>query len=209
MQAYAYLFHPAVALGLGAFLVIHWEWARRSLDRSALYRWLGTFVGAGVLSLAPTAAYMLATGKGPVETMQGNAAQVDVLVGGGILVATGVTWAVWRRFDWGDVTPHLMATYATMSIPYVTLSLFWNVSGHVLLSFTPALYLTLLDRRYWPTLLVPAVMGPNRLVLGAHQPAQVVGAYLIGLAVVVGAFYVRDDRAVWGEVEGASSDRAG
>ncbi|MFC6726519.1 phosphatase PAP2 family protein, partial [Halobium palmae] len=181
MQIYAYLFHPAVALGLGALLAIHWEWARRPLDRSALYRRWGTFLGAGALSLLPSAAYMLVTGSGPVETMQGNGAQVDTLVAGGILAASGVTWALWRRFDWGDVTPHLMATYAVVSIPYVALSPFWNVSGHVLLSFTPALFLTLLDRRFWPALLVAAVMGPNRLVLGAHQPAQVVGAYVVGL----------------------------
>jgi len=212
MQYYAYLFHPGVVLGAGAMLIIHREWVGQAVDRSALYRRVGAFLGAGVLSLLPTAAYMLATGKGPVETMQGNAAQVDFLVAGGIVVAAGTTWAVWRYLDWGSIVSHAMVTYVTIAVPYAGLSPFWNVSGHVLLSLTPALYLTLLDRSYWPVMLVPIVMVPNRRIVGAHSWAQAVGAFLIGSAVVVAAFRLSDRRSAVASTDpadAAGSRRAG
>jgi hypothetical protein len=212
MQYYAYLFHPGVVLGAGATLIIHREWVGQAVDRSALYRRVGAFLGAGVLSLLPTAAYMLATGKGPVEMMQGNAAQVDFLVAGGIVVAAGTTWAVWRYLDWGSIVPHAMVTYVAVGVPYAGLSPFWNVSGHVLLSLTPALYLTLLDRSYWPVMLVPIVMVPNRRIVGAHSWAQAVGAFLIGSAVVVAAFRLSDRRSAVASTDpadAAGSRRAG
>ena len=55
MKVYPYVFHPAVVLGLGALLTIHWEWARSSPGRSELLRRVGAFLGAGVLSLVPAA----------------------------------------------------------------------------------------------------------------------------------------------------------
>ncbi|WP_208023519.1 hypothetical protein [Halorussus pelagicus] len=50
------------------------------------------------------------------------------------------------------------------------------------------LYLTLVERRFWPTLAVPVVMVPNRVYLGAHDWAQSVVAVLVVAAVVVGVF---------------------
>ncbi|MFC4357430.1 phosphoesterase [Halobium salinum] len=204
MQYYAYLFHPAVVLGLGALLTVHWEWARTDLGRSALYRRWGTFLAAGAASLVPSLAYMLVTGQGPVETMQGNGPQVDTLVAGGIFLAAGATWALWRRFDWGDVVPALVVAYAAVAVPYVVLSPFWNISGHVLLSTTPAAFLVLLDRQYWPTLAVPVVMVPNRPVVGAHTWPQAVGGFLVAATVVVAVYALYD-----GGVAGRSGSSTG
>ncbi|SFR52198.1 phosphatase PAP2 family protein [Halogeometricum limi] len=193
MQAYPYLFHPAVVLGLGAVLTIHWEWSRQSAPASDLWRRVAVFLAAGALSLLPSAVYMVVTGSGPMETMQGNGAQVDALVAGGIGVVAGTTWYLWRRFDWGAAVPRLMETYAIVAVPYVALSPVWNVSGHVLLSLTPALFLTLLDRRYWPTLAVPVVMVPNRIYVDAHTWPQAIGAFLLGTVLVVGVYRLRVD----------------
>ena len=75
-----------------------------------------------------------------------------------------------------------------MAVPYVLLSPFWNLSGHVLLSVMPTLYLVLVDRKFWPLLAVPAVMVPNRVIVEAHTWEQAVGAFFIAAVVVVALY---------------------
>lgn len=117
---------------------------------------------------------------------RGNAWQVDALVASGLLVAAGVSWWLWRRYEWGSLVPDAMVALAAVTLPYIALSPFWNVSGHVIMALMPALFLTLVDRRFWPLLAVPVSMVPNRVFLSAHTWAQSIGGFLIAAAVVVG-----------------------
>jgi hypothetical protein len=191
MRAYPYVFHPGVLVGAGALIVVHREWERHGAERSALYRRAVGFLGAGILSLLPTAAYVAATGQDPYQVTQGNAWQVDALVAGGILVAAGTTWLIWRRYGWGDLVPGYAEALALVVIPYILLSPFWNISGHVILATAPTVYATLVERSYWPTLAVPAVMVPNRVYLDAHTWAQSVAGLLLAAALVVGVYRLR------------------
>lgn len=191
MELYPYVFHPVTVLGVGMLVLVHREWASQDADRSALWRRIGAFLGAGILSVLPTAAYVLVTGQGLFEVTKGNVWQVDALVGGGIFVVAGVTWFVWRRYDWGDLVPGAMQALAFVTIPYLALSPFWNVSGHVVISLMPTLYLTLVDRRFWPTLAIPVVMVPNRIYLDAHTWAQAIGAFVLTAVLVVGLFWIQ------------------
>ncbi|WP_433633147.1 phosphoesterase [Halomicrococcus sp. NG-SE-24] len=185
MTYYPYVFHPAVLVGGGFVLTIHYEWSRQNVGRSMLWRRVGAFLLAGVLSLAPTAAYSLVTGTPPAKLTQGNAWQVDALVASGLFVAVGVTWYLWRRFGWGELVPRAAEILAAVTVPYALLSPFWNVSGHVLLSVMPTLYLALVDRKFWPLLVVPVVMVPNRVLVDAHTWAQAIGAFLLATVIVV------------------------
>lgn len=189
MAYYPYVFHPGVVVGGGLLLLIFLEW-RRQGGRGVPWRRLGTVAGAGLLSLVPTAAYMLVTGQGPFETMQGNVWEVDALVGSGMLVVAAVVWTVWRRRSWGPLVPVAMEALALVTLPYVLLSPVWNVSGHVVFALMPTLYLTLLARRFAPLLAIPIVMVPNRLYLETHTVDQVVGAFLM-TTVLVGWVYYR------------------
>ncbi|NHN59399.1 MULTISPECIES: phosphoesterase [Halorussus] len=189
MELYPYVFHPAVMVGVGALVTIHHEWALQDADRSALWRRFAAFLGAGVLSLVPTLAYVLVTGQGLYQVTKGNAWQVDALVAGGVLFTAATTWLVWRRYDWGALVPGYLQALVVATIPYVALSPFWNFSGHVTMALMPTLYLTLVDRRFWPTLAIPVVMVPNRVYLDAHDWPQSVGAFLIIAALVVGVFW--------------------
>ncbi|UPV74636.1 phosphoesterase [Halorussus limi] len=189
MRLYPYVFHPGVMVGAGALVLIYGEWARRDADRSALVRRLAAFLGAGVLSLAPTLAYVLVTGQSLYRVTKGNAWEVDALVAGGIFVTAGVTWSLWHRYDWGSLVPGYAEALVVATIPYAALSPFWNFSGHVTMALVPTLYLTLVDRRFWPTLAIPVVMVPNRVYLNAHGWAQSVGAFLVVAALVVGVFW--------------------
>ncbi|WP_435175004.1 phosphoesterase [Halorussus sp. AFM4] len=191
MRYYPYVFHPVTVLGVGVLVLVHHEWARQDADRSALWRRAGGFLGAGLLSLVPTLAYGLVTGQGLLAVTHGNRWQVDALVAGGIFVAAGVTWWLWTRYDWGGLVPGAMQALVLATVPYAALSPVWNVSGHVIVSLTPTLYLTLVDRKFWPTLLVPTVMVYNRVYLDEHTVAQSVGAFVLTTVLVVGLYWVQ------------------
>jgi len=185
MEAFPYVFHPITVLGIGILTLVYFEWDGQDADRPSLWRRIGGFLGAGLLSLTPTALYALYSGAELVALTKGNAWQVDALVASGLLVVAGVTWWLWHRFEWGALVPDAMEVLAAITVPYIALSPFWNVSGHVIIALMPALFLTLVERRFWPTLVVPLVMIPNRVYLDAHTWAQSIGGFLIGVAVVL------------------------
>lgn len=191
MAYYPFVFHPATMVGGGLLILIYVEWRREGADRGGLRRRLGALLAAGAVSLLPSLAYMVITGKGPMETMQGNVWQVDLLVAGGIFFVSGTMWLLWRRFDWGDVVPGAMEALAAVTVPYIALSPLWNVSGHVILAVTSTLYLALVDRRFWPLLAIPIVMVPNRIYVDAHTWTQSVGAFLLASVIVVGVYHFR------------------
>ena len=191
MAYYPYVFHPITVLGAGILLLIHHEWAREGADRSALWHRVGGFLGAGLLGLVPTVAYFAITGANPVESTVGNSLRMDALVAGGIFIASAVTWFLWGRFDWGKLVPGLMVSVAATTVPYAVFSAFWNISGHVIISLTPALYLTLVDRKFWPLLAIPVVMIPNRIVLNAHTWTQSIAGFVVAAVIVLALYWLQ------------------
>lgn len=194
MEAYPYVFHPVTLLGTGFVILIYYEWNRLPASRSALWKRLGVLVGSGAAALVPTAVYMVVTGQGIAEATQGNVWQVDWLVGGGVTLAATVLWVVWEREEWGPLVPAAMEAVVVLMVPYLALSPFWNVSGHVLLAVFPALYLTLVDVKFWPLNLVPLVMVPNRIYLGAHGWPETIGGLVIAVTLTTAVFWLQSDR---------------
>ena len=190
MEYYPYVFHPITVLGVGLLVLVYYEWARQGVDRADLFRRVAGFLGAGVLALVPTVTYFLVTGRDPIAATQGNAWTMDALVASGLFVVSAVMWYLWRRFEWGTLVPGGVQTLAAVTVPYAALSPFWNVSGHVIVALMPTLYLTLVDRRFWPSLAIPIVMVPNRIFLDAHTWAQTIGGFLITVLIVVGLYWV-------------------
>ncbi|WP_327050910.1 phosphoesterase [Halomicrococcus gelatinilyticus] len=186
MQWYPYVVHPITVLGVGILVLIRYEWGRQAVDSSAFWHRIGGFLVAGAFALLPTVVYFLTRDVSVVAATKGNAWEVDALVAGGVFLAAVVNWVLWRHYRWGRLVPDAMQALAAVTVPYALLSPFWNVSGHVTIALMPTLYLTLLDRRFWPTLLLPVVMVPNRVFLNAHTWAQSVGAFVVTAAVVVG-----------------------
>ncbi|NIC00962.1 phosphatase PAP2 family protein [Halobacterium sp. R2-5] len=191
MEYYPYVVHPITVLGVGIVLLVHHEWARQGLERSMLWRRIGAFLGVGVLSLVPTVAYFLVVGSGVVAATQGKSAVMDGLVASGLLIAAALTWAVWRHFDWGPLVPGAMQALAVVTVPYALVSPFWDISGHVIISLMPALYLTLVNRRFWPLLVFPIIMVPNRIYLDAHTWEQSIAGFLVAALVVGGVYWVQ------------------
>lgn len=190
MTYYAFVFHPSTVLGAGFLALIYLEWDRQVVDRGQLWRRVGAFLVAGVLAFVPTAAYFLVW-SGLQTALEGSTWRMDMLVASGMFVAAGVTWALWHRYEWGEIVPDAMEALALVTVPYVLLSPFWDVSGHVIFALLPTLYLTLLDRRFWPTLAIPLVMVPNRVVLDAHTITQSVVGFIVCGVVVLGLVRVQ------------------
>lgn len=195
MRYFPFVFHPVILVGGGLLLLVHTEWRRQDAGRDVLRKRLGVFAVAGVVSVLPAVAYMLFTGQGPMETMQGNAWQVDAIVASGLAVVAGTMWVVWNRREWGRIVPRWAVALAAVTLPYVGLSPFWNVSGHVILAVVSTLSLVLVERRFWPLLVVPAVMVVNRPYVDAHTWAQSIGALLIATVIVVAVFRLGPDVA--------------
>ncbi len=191
MEYYPYVAHPITVLGVGILILIHYEWDDQTAELSALKRRIGGFLGAGVVGLVPTATYFLLSGANPMQATKGNSWQMDALVASGILLVAGITWGLWQRYEWGRLVPKAMLTLAAVTVPYVAISVIWNISGHVILALMPTLYLTLVDEKFWPLLVVPLVMVPNRVFLDAHTWAQSVGGFLLTTAIVVGLYWLQ------------------
>lgn len=189
MTYYPYVFHPITVLGASIALLIHHEWALQRADRDELRRRLEVFLGSGVLALIPTGTYFVVTGGAVYQSTQGNSWQMDALVASGLFVVAGALIVAWHRYEWGDQVPTMMVTLAAVTVPYVALSPLWNVSGHVIIALMPTLHLTLVARKYWPLLLVPLVMVPNRIYLDAHTWAQTIGAVVIAAAITLGLYW--------------------
>ena len=204
-QIYPYVFHPITLVCLGIVLLIHYEWAEQGAPRSALWRRLGAFVGAGALALVPSGAYILSTGQSAMEVTQGNAWQVDALVASGLFTVAGVLWFVWHRYDWGTLVPGGVEALALVAVPYIGLSPVWNISGHVVLSLWGPLYLTLVDRKFWPLLLIPVLMVPDRVIVGAHTWTQSVTAFLLTGLLVGGLYWVQTNGSLSAQPTSASS----
>lgn len=194
MAYFPYVFHPVTLVACGLTLLVYTEWRGQGSERAQLRTRLGVFALAGLLSAGPTVGYRLLTGHGPIETVQqGNAWPIDAIVGGGVAIVGGTMWLVWTRYGWGQLVARAAAALAVVTVPYVGLSPFWNVSGHVILSVVSTLPLVIVERRFWPLLAIPAVMVVNRPYVGAHTWAQSVGGLLLATVVVAGAFLAWPD----------------
>lgn len=204
MKAFPYAFHPITVLGVGIILLIHHEWSRQDAARPVFWHRLAAFLGTGVLALAPTVAFFAITGASPIAATQGNSWQMDALVASGMFVAAFVLWFLWRYFDWGRLVPGMMEALAAVTVPYIALSPVWNVSGHVIIALMPTLFLTLVDRKFWPMLAIPLVMIPNRLYLDAHTVAQTIGAFFLTLVIVLALYWYQTGGSLRPEPESAT-----
>ncbi len=196
MRYYPYVFHPITVVGGGTLLLVYDEWDRQDATRSTLWRRIAGFLGAGLLALVPTVAYFGVVGANPIQATVGNDWTMDALVAAGLFIGGATTWYLWRRFDWGSIVPGAMVALVAVTVPYSLLSPFWNISGHVIISLMPVLYVVLVARRYWPLLAVPVVMVPNRIVLDAHTWAQSIGGFLVAATITIGLYWRQNDRSL-------------
>lgn len=201
MRYYPYVVHPITVLGIGILVLIHHEWTGQGADRLTLWRRMGAFISTGALALLPTVLYFLLTGTNPIAATQGNSWRMDALVASGLFIVAALLWFLWQRFDWGPLVPGAMQALAAVTVPYIGLSPFWNISGHVIIALMPILYLTLIDRTFWPLLIIPIITVWNRIFLNAHTWAQAIGGFVVATVIVVGLYWLQTDGSLSPEPE--------
>jgi len=195
VDLYGYVFHPSIVIGLGTLLLIHYEWAGQSADRSALWTRWGAFLAAGALGFVPTAAFFLLQRGTLSKAFSGSSWQLDMMVASGVVLGATTTWGIWRRYDWGRLVPGGMAALIAVVPPYAVFSPFWDISGHVIFALAPTLYLALLDRTFAPLLAIPVVMVPMRVLVNAHSTLEAVAGFVVAAAIVVAVYVQQSPRS--------------
>lgn len=185
MEVYRYAFHPLAFLLATWLLLVGYEWARESSEPRNLAVRVGTILAIAVAALVPTGIYLLVTDQAARAATVGNDWPVDLATTSGLLVASGLSWAVWSATGWGSATKGAAAAIAVTAVPYAAISVVWNVSGHVAFSAVPALYLASLDRKFLPLVAIPLIMIVNRPFLGVHTWGQSIAGFLLGAAGVL------------------------
>jgi len=188
MEVYRHAFHPLVVLVASSLLLVYEGWASSSASRRNLLARIGAALGVEALAISPVPIYLFATGKSVDALTLGNDWRADVLTTASLLVAGLGLWYVWSAEGWGQEVGRAAKIIVAVAVPYVLLSLVWNVSGHVTFSVVPTLYLTLQHRKYWPLLAIPLLMVPNRPIVGMHTWAQSVGGLVLGTVGVLATY---------------------
>jgi membrane-associated phospholipid phosphatase len=192
MDVYAAVFSPEYfMLMVGLLFLVH-EWRASGRDWGNLGARLGVFFGCWLVAMAIYQSFPIVIAD-PLEWHE------DVFAAAGMLLGLGLIAAVWQRASWGRILPGIFPLVVVQAVPYVLLSPFWNVSGHVAFTALPAVYATLVDRRYAVLLLVPLVMIANRPIVNAHTWLQSVAGFALAvLALVVATrVHLTDHQIPW------------
>lgn len=196
MKYYAIVFHPLAFLFAVSLLIIRYEGNRQDVDWPSLWTRVLTFVGITTLALIPDVIYVLFFTPGTNMILLGNSWQIDFLTGLSLFIAASIAYYTWHINRWGPVFEGAVVILAVVAVPHVLISPFWNFSGHVAFSMMPALYVTLVDRKFWPLLIVPTLMVANRPLLGAHTWSQSVAAYIVAGVLTYATYELIDRRNI-------------
>jgi membrane-associated phospholipid phosphatase len=187
MAVYQYAFHPGVVLAASLFVLAYSGWSRDHTGVGSLGVRIATLVGVELVAALPVALYLLVRRPPVLRLTAGTDWRINVVTAASLVVAGTLLWFYWSAKPWrSEVATAGLALVAT-AIPYGLLAPLWNVSGHVTFTVVPTLLLALADRRFWPLLVIPAVMVVNRPVLGAHTWLQSLAGLGLGTAGVLAA----------------------
>ncbi|WP_254546214.1 phosphoesterase [Halomarina pelagica] len=184
MRLYERVFHPlpyVAAVGLVAIVV---EWRREDDGWRGLGYRFGAYATALAAAVTPAAAYLLVTPTGISTALVDPSWRLDLATALGVAAGAGLLWALWTANGWGRIVPDAAALLLLALLPYAAIAPFWDLSGHVTFTTVPTLFLLLVDRRFGPLLVVPAVMVVNRPLLGAHTWLQSVAGVAFAVAVI-------------------------
>lgn len=109
------------------------------------------------------------------------------LVGGlGLAFGFSVIWAAWRRRRWGPLVPEFATLLISLTVLHSVIVPFWDISGHVIYTTAPSGYLSFVDRRFAPLLVVAVGMVASRPLAGAHTWLQSIAGFAVAGAFVLG-----------------------
>lgn len=115
----------------------------------------------------------------------------DVVGGLGLALGFLLVRTVWKLRRWGPLVPEFAALLIALSVLHSIVTPVWDVSSHVIYTTAPAGYLSFVDRRFAPLLVVAAGMVVSRPLTGAHTWLQSVGGFVLASTFVLGLARLR------------------
>lgn len=182
MGVYRHLLHPVTVLVLVASILSWRDWRREESPPASLAGRLATILAVAVLGLVVLGLVVNTTRVTLVELFFARGWYADPVLSALLVLASGLLLALWRANGWGRPVREAARASIITAVPFAVISLYFNVSGHVTFTVVPVAYLIALDRRYWPLLLVPALMVVNRPFVGMHTWPESVAGVALGLA---------------------------
>lgn len=121
----------------------------------------------------------------------------DLFAVTGLLTSVVICALVWNRNRWGGYVPLAIETAVVLSVIYMLISYFWNISGHVAYVTAPVIFMSLVaDRRYFYIMPIPLLMVINRPIVHAHTWLQSVLGFVLGVVVVILVVRLRREKYV-------------
>lgn len=117
----------------------------------------------------------------------------------GLSVAILITLIVWKIRNYGYIMTSAIVSAIVVTVPYMIISPFWNISGHVAYTTAPTVFISGIDRRWMFLYLIPLLMLVNRPYLGEHTVAESIAGFVLGLLAMVGVYRIKNN------LSGASS----
>ncbi len=179
MVIYQEVFQPTYFLLLSALIILLYDWKNSAQPVKHLFGRFAVISPCFIVGLLLKDTSVL-----QIE---------DVAVLSGFILSVVFCVILWRKFEYGREVLCGITGLIAVSVPYMIISYFWNISGHVTFTAAPVTYLIALDRRLAPLYVIPVLMVFNRIVVGAHDPVQSVAGFFLGtLLVLVGVKCLRN-----------------
>ena len=113
----------------------------------------------------------------------------DLLAVTGLMIAVGIALLALRKKIYGELVEKGIYILIVLTVPYMAISPFWNISGHVAYTTAPSLYLGRVNKKLYVLMLVPLIMMINRPIVGAHTVLESIGGFVLAaISVVVGTY---------------------
>ena len=116
----------------------------------------------------------------------------DLLAVTGLMIAVGIALLALRKKIYGKLIEKSIYILIVLTVPYMVISPFWNISGHVAYTTAPSFFLAKIDKKLWALMIVPLIMVVNRPVVGAHTIEESIGGFVLAIISVFVGSYLYD-----------------
>jgi len=196
MSVYQDVFHPLPVLVASSLALVHWDWIRQ---QRSVFSLLGRTITLGAVIVGAVGTLIGVHLRTSIDVWQLRRAgfwELDVAMAGLLFGASLVVLLLWTVFGWGRKMRLAAGLLAATAIPYGIISVYWNISGHVVFTLVPTFYLVLQDRRFFPLLFIPLVMIPNRPMVTEHTLAESIGGAILAVICTLPAAGLRRSKQV-------------
>lgn len=115
----------------------------------------------------------------------------DLIGGLGLAFGFLLIRSAWRARGWGPLVPEFSVLLLSITLVHSVVTPFWDISSHVLYTTVSAGYLSVVERRFGPLLIVPVGMVASRPLVGAHTWLQSVTGFVVAALFVLGLAHLR------------------